>query len=86
MWILLLIINMVDAYLNDEQYHFGVNEYIFPYDWIYQTKQNYLIYGIVSIVFLFGMLAAGWLKRNNIYFLLCSVYLLFILYSRIVIN
>ncbi|MBC7411608.1 MAG: hypothetical protein H7331_04045 [Bacteroidia bacterium] len=86
LWVFLLIMNMVDACSNEEQYHFGVNEYTSPYNWIYQSKQNYLIYGVISIVYLLGMLVAGWFKKHKIYFLLFAVYLIFILYSRTIID
>ena len=86
LWVFFLIMDIVGACSNEEQYHFGVNEYAPPYNWIYQSKQNYLIYGVISIVYLLGMLVAGWFKKYKIYFLLLAVYLIFILYSRTIID
>jgi hypothetical protein len=84
--LILQIMNVFDALSNEQAYHFGINEYIQPYSWMYKSKVNYVIAGIISIIYLTTILVTGWFKKYTIYFVMTGIYVLFIIYSQIIID
>jgi hypothetical protein len=78
--------DIVEATSNADAYHFGNNEYQPPHNWMYQSQSNYIISGVTNIAYLIGMMFAGWRKKHILYFTLFAIYLLFIIYSRMMLD
>ena len=78
-WGLLLLLEFYTVSSNEAAYHFGANEYQWPFSAIYSSAVHYKSYLLCSIGYLFATAIAGYLRKKTVFAGLIGAYLLFLL-------
>jgi hypothetical protein len=80
LWLILLFSNIIDVLSNEVEYHFSIfNEYQQPFNWIYRSTLNYLIFIIINILYILLIIIIGFHKKHIIYFMLLALYLILVI-------